>query len=89
MANLKKINEQIINIVSADHLCDVADIVCHFYTDGSEELEVNLFQFLNESSKLKRDIFMTVISEVEKNKSASFLKEAYDIIQKKTDEYGD
>ena len=89
MANLAKINEQIINIVSKDHLCDMADIVCHFYTGGREEIEVNLFQFLSESSELERSIFTTIIHEVESKKSASFLKEAYDIIQIKTDEYGD
>ncbi|MDP2565765.1 helix-turn-helix domain-containing protein [Pseudoalteromonas marina] len=81
---LKVLSKKIADIVFANHLSDISDIVCHFYTAGEEELSVNLSKFLTEGDALERELFFSIAAEVKNTGSVIFLKKAYDIIQLET-----
>lgn len=86
---LKGLSEKITKIVSGNHLGDMSDIVCHFYTAGEEELSVNLSKFLTEADAVERELFFSIAAEVKNTGSVIFLKKAYDIIQLETNNHED
>ncbi len=86
---LKNLSEKIVGVVSGNHLSDISDIVCHFYTAGEEELSVNLSKFLTEADAVERELFFSIAAEVKNTDSVIFLKKAYDIIQLETNNHED
>lgn len=87
--SLQDLSKKITDIVSVNHLSDISDIVCHFYTCGNEELSVNLSQFLTGAGAIERELFFSIAEEVQSGGSVLFLKDAFDIIQLETDKHED
>lgn len=75
------------SIVRRDYLDPLASFVCHFYTEGKEEFETSLYDYLfsdNVDSKHQLD---TIVQAIKEAGTTEILKEAYDAIQEEVDEH--
>ncbi len=74
------------SIVGRGYLDDLASFVCHFFTEGDEELEVNLYRFLMHADEGEK-LALAMIQQAVELEGNAVLEPAYRAIEKATEEH--